>query len=167
MQQRNEKLYMQYIAVFVISLEYIFLVNFGKHSKISHRYFSSFLHTKKCNGRFFCNSPISTLLHTGNVKSLVAIATLTPFIIMKWLKMAKMVVFMSQVDDIVNEICVRIKYVLLNHWARLKEIDTRWNQRCLTGWAKKRGHRLMTTILSIPNRFKKFLHWKIPWEICN
>jgi len=28
--------------------------------------------------------------------------------------MAQMVVFMSQVDDIVSEICVRIKFVLLN-----------------------------------------------------
>jgi len=32
-----------------------------------------------------------------------------------------------------------------------------------TGWAKKRGHRLMTIILSNLNRFKKFFHWKILW----
>jgi len=31
-----------------------------------------------------------------------------------------------------------------------------------TGWAKKRGHRLMTIILSILNRFKKCFRWKIP-----
>ena len=29
--------------------------------------------------------------------------------------------------------------------------------------AKTRGHRLMTIILSILNRFKTFFHWKIPW----
>jgi len=28
---------------------------------------------------------------------------------------------------------------------------------------KKRGHRLMTIILSNLNRFKNFFHWKIPW----
>jgi len=32
----------------------------------------------------------------------------------------------------------------------------------LQGGPKKQGHRLMTIILSILNRFKKFLHWKIP-----
>jgi len=31
-----------------------------------------------------------------------------------------------------------------------------------TGWAKKRGHKLMNVILSILNRFKNFFHWKIP-----
>ena len=33
----------------------------------------------------------------------------------------------------------------------------------LQGGPKKRGHRLMTIILSILNRFKKRFHWKIPW----
>jgi len=28
---------------------------------------------------------------------------------------------------------------------------------------QKRGHRLMTIFLSILYRFKKFIHWKIPW----
>jgi len=28
---------------------------------------------------------------------------------------------------------------------------------------KKRGHRLVTIILSNLNRFKKKFHWKIPW----
>jgi len=32
-----------------------------------------------------------------------------------------------------------------------------------TGWAKKRGHRLTTIILSNLNLFTNFFHWKIPW----
>ena len=36
-----------------------------------------------------------------------------------------------------------------------------------TWWAKKRGHRLMTIILSILNRLKKLFYWKIPWRICS
>ena len=46
----------------------------------------------------------------ADARSLVAIVTDA---IMKWAKMAMMVVFMSQVDDIVNEICVRVKFVFL------------------------------------------------------
>jgi len=43
-----------------------------------------------------------------------------------------------------------------------------WNDVTVsTGWTKKRGHRLMTMILSNPNRFKKFFHRKIPWKICS
>jgi len=34
-------------------------------------------------------------------------------------------------------------------------------------WAKKRGHKLMVIILSNQNRFTKFLHWKILWQICS
>jgi len=33
----------------------------------------------------------------------------------------------------------------------------------IQGGPKKRGHRLMTIILSILNGFKNFFHWKIPW----
>jgi len=30
--------------------------------------------------------------------------------------MAKLVVYMSQIDDIVNEICVRVRFVYLNEY---------------------------------------------------
>jgi len=32
-----------------------------------------------------------------------------------------------------------------------------------SGWAKKRGHRLIAIILSNLNRFQKKFHWKILW----
>jgi len=33
----------------------------------------------------------------------------------------------------------------------------------IQGEPEKRGHRLMTIILSILNRFTNFFHWQIPW----
>jgi len=36
-----------------------------------------------------------------------------------------------------------------------------------TEWAKKRGHKFMSIILSSLNRFSKYFHCKIQWYICS
>jgi len=47
------------------------------------------------------------------------------------------------------------EYLSLGTQVRTEERTT-WKH---TGWAKKRGHRLMTIFLPSLNRFKEFFHW--------
>ena len=56
-----------------------------------------------------------------------------------------------------------VKHTSQHHKVTQDTLGRQSGRQKHTGWAKKRGHRLMTIILSNLNRFKNFFHWKIPW----
>ena len=88
--------------------------------------------------------------------------------------------------SVMNEICDLLGSVRVDEWLSFPSLLAANIQRLLmqrflvsfacrylcklllglrrpTGWAKNRGHKLMTIILSKHDWFSSFFHWKIPW----